>query len=91
MTPATLRPRSQQLRFLAAACTWPRGRRADDELLTIASAAAGRRLTALADLDYLTDDQVDRIATQLNRRMACDPVRLTSVERINDYHLEEER
>lgn len=56
-----------------------------------AEAIETRRLTGLADLDHLTDAEADRIAVQLNRRAACDPVVLASVERINDYHPEEDQ
>lgn len=71
-----------QLRFLAAATDLDRRR-----LINLASAVAGRRI---ADLDHLTEPEVQRLAIQLNRRMACDPVVLASVHRINDYVPEEE-
>lgn len=76
-----------QLRFLAAATDLDRRR-----LLNLASAVAGRRVT---DLDVLTEDQVTRLAIQLNRRMACDPVVLASVDRPDpgdppDYRIPED-
>jgi adenine-specific DNA methylase len=62
-----------QLRFLAAVTNVN-----DRDLANLTRAVAGRND---ATLDDLTAEQVQRLAIQLNRRMACDPVVLDRADR----------
>lgn len=75
------------LRFLAAATDLD-----DRHLLSLASAVAGRRITTLAHLGSLTDDELNRVAVQLNRRMLADPLVLARADAGDppDYRIPQE-